>query len=276
MRGFLKEFGLLAGLASLSYLAGYISYTHAKTLRDASQEPERVEPVGSIIEDLGVLATTGNYTQQNVALNILVERALNSVESMEVLFQHIRSRKRRQRLAGLRTLSLLISRAINNGSAISRAFRKSCTLNLFQSLVIALLFTLPGEYREEDIEARTETIFILNQYLHFHKAIAGPLSFDAGILQYFVEYIMAAERYSLTRLEVLSNMNEEQADEQIFTIMSRLYIIPEYNMLITGSPDFRRAWSAITQLEETKSGITAQILNILSTTYDDGDGFDSD
>ncbi|KAK9484505.1 hypothetical protein V1527DRAFT_469897 [Lipomyces starkeyi] len=275
MRGFLKDFVLLAGLASLSYLAGYISYTQAKTLRDASQEPDRAEPVGSIVEDLGVLVTTGNYTQQNVALNILVERALNSIESMDVLFEYIRSRKRRKRLAGLRTLSLLISRSIHNGSAISRAFRKSCTLKLFQSLVISLLFTLPGEYREEDVEIRTETIFVLNQYLHFHKAIAGPLTFDAGILQYFVEYIMATERYDLTRLEVLSNMNEEQGDEQMFTIMSRLYIIPEYNMLITESPDFRRAWSAITQLENATSGITAQILNILSTTYD-GDGFDSD
>ncbi|KAK9239285.1 hypothetical protein V1525DRAFT_398358 [Lipomyces kononenkoae] len=276
MRAFLKDFAFLAGLASLSYLAGYVAYMHAKTLRDVSEESDRVaEPVASIVEDLSVMVTTGNYTQRNVALNILVERTLNSKESMDVLLEYIRSRKRRRRLAGLRSLSLLISRSVHNGSAISRAFRKSCTLNLFQSLVISLLFTLPGESREEDVEIRTETIFILNQYLHFHKAVAGPLAFEAGILQYIVEYIMATDKYGLTRLEVMSNMNEEQADEQVFTIMSRLYNIPEYNMVITETPDLEQAWSAISQLESTTSGITTQILNILSTSYD-GDPLDSE
>ncbi|KAK9365931.1 hypothetical protein V1509DRAFT_631493 [Lipomyces kononenkoae] len=270
MRAFLKDFALLAGLASLSYLAGYVSYMHAKTLRDVSDESDRgAEPVASIVEDLSIMVTTGNYTQRNVALNILVERTLNSKESMDLLLEYIRSRKRSRRLAGLRSLSLLISRSVHNGSAISRAFRKSCTLNLFQSLIISLLFTLPRESREEDVEIRTETIFILNQYLHFHKAIAGPLAFEAGILQYFVEYVVASEKHGLTRLEVISNMNEEQADEQVFTIMSRLYNIPEYNMVITESPDLQQAWSAISQLESATSGITTQILNVLSTNYDE-------
>ncbi|KAK9464268.1 hypothetical protein V1512DRAFT_255554 [Lipomyces arxii] len=280
-----------ATAASVSMAAIAISYLHLKSLaeylnKDLSEER-------SIIADLGILACSEQYSQRNMyafyilvqrsadmlqsAINALLDVAVMSKECMSLLKHNLYSRNRSKRLANLRTLNFIILKLNSNSEARPlMGMAELSSSDLYVAILLALMFTLPGKYRQdEDKVCRKEAIFALNQLFYFNPYDAPRLAQESGLIRYFYAYALISETdKNLPELVLVCDMNAGDYDEQMFTIMSRLYASERFKRVITANSRLTQAWQYVEKYLEDK--LDAAAASSIASMLDDIDGPDEE
>ncbi|KAK9477608.1 hypothetical protein V1514DRAFT_333376 [Lipomyces japonicus] len=231
----------VAVVVALSSLAGLITVSHLRSWKRRCNPEEQ-----NFIANLGVLARHGTYDVRSSAVNVLVELALSSPQSLGPILQLIDSDQADVRTRGLTTLAFVVSKSSSLNLSLS------CTPALFACLVMALRKSLPSstiadeshkQEQEEDVTTRTAVVAIINRYLYFCKPKAIDFAVAQGVLDYLRQ---RAADPRLTRLEILCDLDHEAGgDDQLLTMIARLLTVDSIRHSIKDDEPLALSWAVI-------------------------------
>ncbi|KAK7203212.1 hypothetical protein BZA70DRAFT_284123 [Myxozyma melibiosi] len=239
---------LLTVFISLSSAAVYFAFKSAEEWSNyVDTYTDYNEGSDTSLKDLTVLSITGGYKQRVQAQNVLIARAIDTPDFTVTLATLLRSSKRLNRLRAVRTLALILSKT----SDLFNVIGDTCKYEILTGLEVTLLYTIPdfNKNTSEDVDLRSETMAVLNQYIHFFRNMVFGIQLKPPLLtRYFKKYIALSEQQpsKLAPLELVSDTDlYEHADEQMYTLMRRLLDYPAFKEQIRTYKPFKQAWSGV-------------------------------